>query len=79
MIVGEQFNSLATDSSQRRAVQLARHRQQSAASDVPVVVRHPRAREEDVPVAVELRRRSRCDDYAVTSVTASSVALGIEV
>ena len=26
-----------------------------------------------------LRRRSRCDDYAVTSVTASSVAVGMAV
>jgi hypothetical protein len=34
---------------------------------------------EDVPIAVELRRRSRCDDYAVTSVTASSVAVGMAV
>jgi hypothetical protein len=34
---------------------------------------------EDVPVAVELRRRSRCDDYAGTSVTASSVAVGMAV
>jgi hypothetical protein len=34
---------------------------------------------EDVPLVVELRRRSGCDGQAVTSVAASSVGVGLTV